>query len=133
MPTTEYNMKYYVANKDKHMEFMSKYRKEHKEDIATYNRSYYANHQDELKAYKCKYRQENKEKCDEYRVKYQQANKDKLNQYEKNRRIKLGRFTCECGVEMGNEKWIIEKHNKSPKHIATISIKSNTLITQTSS
>ena len=70
--------KYYIANKEKVLEYQAKYNEANKEKILEYQAKYRADNKEKLSEYQAKYCADNKEKLLEYQAKYNEANKEKV-------------------------------------------------------
>ena len=85
MDKSEYQKKYYEANKDKMRESIKKYREENKDKM----REYREENKDKIRESTRKYREENKDKIKESTRKYREENKDKIREYREENKDKM--------------------------------------------
>ena len=85
----------------------------HRDELREKKKLYDESHKDERQAY----RESNKEKISEYNKNYRDAHGERHVEDMRKLRAKWGRYTCECGVEIANQPYVIAKHFKTPSHI----------------
>ena len=122
----EYNQKYRDENRDKIKERNQKWYEENKDKLSIQHKEYYETNVDKIKEQKQNYNQENRVKNNQRSQKYREQNRDIINdkasKYYKENKDKINeKVKCECGCVV--IKRTLLRHQKSPKHIKIMEIK----------
>ena len=105
------NGKKCFTTEEQKQEYTKNYHIENKDKIKEYKQNYYEENKDKILEHNQEYNKKNTDKIKEQRQKYRQENRDKINE----------KVNCVCGCVV--IKRTLSRHQKSPKHIKLMEIK----------